>query len=104
MPFRSFDPQRVTPAAISEADQELALRIVELSGDASERRRQLVRGWRRSGWLMLSALGVVGFVLGFCGARGTPWAKLREALHLFPSGFPGAANPSDRVALIAGRY
>ena len=107
MPFRPFEARAASVGRNTTtrvAEPEAGLRTLHLSGTENERGRPRAVGWHRGTWLLISALGVTAFVLGYCGARGTGWGKLRDALHLFPSGFPGPGDPHDRATLVAARY
>ena len=61
---------------------------------------------------MVAALDVVGavdsgstaFGLSVSGTHGSVWAKLRDGLHLFPSGFPGAEVDGQPARVVAARY
>ena len=88
------------------AGDEARLRVLEISGEKPRRRgpRPALSGWRRWTWLVLSIAALTAFGLSVSGTHGSVWAKLRDGLHLFPSGFPGSDVEGLPARVVVARY
>lgn len=93
--------QALAPAAGAGAGAELSvLSNVEVEHELEELSQDFLRParwWSSWRWLVLTAIGVAAFTLELIGAKGSAWHRFEDALHLFPSGFPGrpSAGTSD---------